>query len=260
MQIEDIEIKSFSYSGFSTDRVEKAPHIKTLPYLSIVQSKTGSYLIGIDGEKPQETGEGGFFIAPSRRLQTILHLKNEENGLFEARFAFFDVLVNGKYRLDDVMEFKLIADKNFAEKLNEVFDEYETAKNPCDKKICQYKILKCLTDKGNIREKCRNAELYRLMNYISKNYSKKITIRDMAEVMNMSESNLYAVFKKETGVSPNRYLTDYRLSVSVDMLIRGTDSIEHIAESVGINDRFYFSRIFKKKYLVSPAKYRKNSY
>ena len=88
---------------------------------------------------------------------------------------------------------------------------------------------------------------------------KNISLHDMANIMNMSESNLYAVFKKITETTPVQYLNNYRLSTANERLIKSNDSIANISESVGIADQFYFSKLFKKKYLLSPQMYRQST-
>ena len=50
-------------------------HIKSLPYISVVQATEGTYSISINGSSPLLTGEGGFFVAPSQATQKILHLQ-----------------------------------------------------------------------------------------------------------------------------------------------------------------------------------------
>lgn len=81
----------------------------------------------------------------------------------------------------------------------------------------------------------------------------------MANIMNMSESNLYAVFKKITETTPVQYLNNYRLSTSSERLINSNDSIANISESAGIADQFYFSKLFKKKNSLSPQMYRQST-
>lgn len=120
-----------------------------------------------------------------------------------------------------------------------------------------YQIIKHLLETAHEKSAVRNERLYVLTEFISRNYMKNITVHDMADVMNMSESNLYAVFKKAFEVSPVKYLNDYRLSAASEQLLQSNDSISSIAESVGIPDQFYFSKLFKAKYSMSPRQYRK---
>lgn len=69
---------------------------------------------------------------------------------------------------------------------------------------------------------------------------------------------LRKLFKKELGVTPHKYLNDKRLqtaaeSLSADFIEGG--SISEIARLCGFREPLYFSRMFKKKYGVSPTRY-----
>lgn len=257
MRIESIDIKFFYYNGFSTNSNDGVVHIKSLPYLSIVQSKVGSYSIKLDNGKEYQTGDGNSFIAPSIATQKITHFLNKNQSLFTARYMFLDVIVNKKYRFDDVFDMPVIMDKNSNKIFDALFDEYESAECICDKMRCLYSIIKHLINISAEKSVFRNKEIYPLVEFIRENYMKAITVSEMANILKMSESNLYAVFKKATGISPIKYLNNYRLSVASDLLVQTNDSIKNVAEKVGINDQFYFSKLFKAKYFEAPQQYRK---
>ena len=64
------------------------------------------------------------------------------------------------------------------------------------------------------------------------------------------------VFKKETGLTPLQYLTDKRLENAANNLaMNGGGSISEIAYQCGFSEPLYFSRLFKRKYGVSPRGY-----
>lgn len=256
MKIESIDIKNYFYTSFSMDTNDGIVHRKALPYLSIVQSKIGSYGIQIDDGKEFETGEGNFFIAPSVSTQKITHHLNKEKSLFCSRYIFLDIIINKKYRFDDVFDLPVIPSISF----DTAFDKYEQADNICDKMKCIYDIIKLLISVSTPKDIHRNSCLYPLINFMKTNYQRNISVSDMASVLNMSESNLYSVFKKSTGMSPLKYLNEYRLSVAAAYLLQTDDTIKEIAEKVGIDDPFYFSKLFKSKYHMPPQKYRKEQY
>lgn len=67
---------------------------------------------------------------------------------------------------------------------------------------------------------------------------------------------LIKLFKKELGVTPHKYLTDKRLRAAADWLtISQGNNISEIAHICGFKEPLYFSRLFKKKYGVSPSFY-----
>lgn len=66
-------------------------------------------------------------------------------------------------------------------------------------------------------------------------------------------------FKEEMGITPLEYLIKLRLSYAKQLLLQETYiSVVDVAEKCGFNDSFYFSKIFKQNYGVSPLNYRKS--
>lgn len=257
MKIESIDIKYFNFSGFASSSNDGVVHIKQLPYLSIAQSKIGSYGIKLDCGNEYSTGEGAFFIAPSHVTQKITHFTNKEINQFMARYVFLEVIINNTYHLDDVFDFPVVTDKESSEIFDQDFDSFESADNVCDQMCCLYNMIKHLLQISAEKITYRNSAIYPVIEFIKTNYPKSISVCEMADVIKMSESNLYAVFKKSTGSSPIKYLNEYRLSVACELLRHTDSSIKSIAETVGIPDQFYFSKLFKAKYLISPQQYRK---
>ena len=100
----------------------------------------------------------------------------------------------------------------------------------------------------------------RTINYIQQNYSKDITLTDVAQMNCVSAEHLSRSFKKETGVNFNEYVTLFRLQKAEYMLRNEPGrSVSHIAYAVGFNDSNYFSHKFKKLYGISPLKFRKGT-
>lgn len=66
------------------------------------------------------------------------------------------------------------------------------------------------------------------------------------------------LFKQELGVTPHRYLSDIRLqSAAENLALTDEDgsSISDIAHNCGFREPLYFSRMFRKRYGVSPSEY-----
>ncbi len=64
------------------------------------------------------------------------------------------------------------------------------------------------------------------------------------------------MFKKETGESFVAYLTDHRMERASRLLIETNEKSYMIARQVGYTDPNYFSYVFKRRFGVSPSKYR----
>ena len=95
------------------------------------------------------------------------------------------------------------------------------------------------------------------LDFINTNFSKPINVTDIANHVNLSRSRLYRVFMQQIFISPQQYLTEYRVREAIRLLERRTGSIKEIALSVGIEDPLYFSNLFKQVTGKSPKNYMK---
>lgn len=93
-----------------------------------------------------------------------------------------------------------------------------------------------------------------LLNYINENYSKEISLDKLSKNTYLSPVYLSKIFKEETGDSPINYLINIRLNKAKELLEEGSLTIKSIAKSVGYSDAYYFSKLFKKHFGISPSK------
>lgn len=94
---------------------------------------------------------------------------------------------------------------------------------------------------------------------IEKNYADKISIEELARVMNISTFHFCRVFKQTTGKTTTEYINDVRLEKAALCLEQEELNITEIALKCGFDSVNYFSRLFRKQYHISPTKFRENS-
>ncbi|MDZ5038610.1 helix-turn-helix domain-containing protein, partial [Clostridium perfringens] len=92
--------------------------------------------------------------------------------------------------------------------------------------------------------------------YINKNFNELITVSEISDILEIDRRRFSDVFKEVTGLSPVKYLTEYRLKEAKRLLKFSCYTISEIAEMTGYNDCFYFSKTFKKNVGICPRKYR----
>ena len=97
-----------------------------------------------------------------------------------------------------------------------------------------------------------------MLSFFEDHYSEKISLDQIAENMYLSPFYISKIFKSETGASPIRHLINIRLEKAKELLEKGeSGSIQEVANAVGYEDAYHFSKLFKKKYGISPSQARK---
>lgn len=99
--------------------------------------------------------------------------------------------------------------------------------------------------------------LKKALNFIQNNYMNKIYISDLAELLNMSEDNLFKFFKALTGKTPVSYINLYRIEAAKELLRDASIPLTEVCFSVGFENMSYFIKTFKKYKDCTPKEYRK---
>ena len=89
---------------------------------------------------------------------------------------------------------------------------------------------------------------------IFKEYDRRLSIDELAELCNVSKYYFCRLFKEEMGMTAVEYITKHRISLAEALLREGKKSIEEIAYLCGFEDISYFYRCYKKVKGVSPKK------
>lgn len=91
--------------------------------------------------------------------------------------------------------------------------------------------------------------------YIANNVSREITVEDIARHLNVCRSQLYRIFKQHLSISPQKYLTEFRIRSACTLMSSSNASVKDVALSVGFNDPLYFSSVFKRVTGKTPSEY-----
>lgn len=97
--------------------------------------------------------------------------------------------------------------------------------------------------------------IQKVVNYINQNYTKEISIDDLAEISGLSKFYFIRSFKKFTSVSPIDYIIKIRVSHAKFYLSTTDYKIKDIATLVGFNSSSALIRAFKKQMLLTPTEY-----
>lgn len=111
-------------------------------------------------------------------------------------------------------------------------------------------------DKGDEYKKKR---IEKIVNYIEKNYANKITLKDLAEKLYLTDSHLSRMIKKELKTGFRGYLTKVRLRHAVDDLTLTDKPLINVALDNGFSSQAMFNKVFKESYEMTPNEYRRET-
>jgi len=120
--------------------------------------------------------------------------------------------------------------------------------------ILLFQIDQTLNKNANRKE--QQVKFHALMESVSKQLQLPWTVKILAKKMHISEPQLYRLCKKETGMTPMKYLTHARLGYACYLLQYTHYNLEQIADTIGYADSASFAHRFKLHYKISPGRWR----
>ena len=108
----------------------------------------------------------------------------------------------------------------------------------------------------NYKREVEKSKIKASVDYIHQSYKKSdLSIKTVAEKSFMSEVYFRKLFKKEFGISPQKYIIDLRIQNAAGLISTGYYSLKEVACMSGYTDYKYFSVEFKRNMGVSPSEY-----
>lgn len=148
--------------------------------------------------------------------------------------------------------YRALGDELYVYSVYQLLEQYRDFAELLDR-LCQLLIEPEPT--SGEQPRITNSNFIQMMEYLNQNYTRDISTNDLAAHMHMDPGYLSRIFKRETGTTITRYLTDLRIHKSCQMLASGNYSISEAASATGFNDYFYFLKIFKKITGMTPRQY-----
>ena len=132
-------------------------------------------------------------------------------------------------------------------------------------KGCLYQMINIVYINNSIKEVQENfskssesiESIKKVIEFINKNYSNKISINDLAPIANMSKYHFIRTFGSIIGVSPVKYINMVRINEAASLLQSGCSNITEVANKCGYDNVSYFIKTFKTYKRETPYKYKK---
>lgn len=182
-------------------------------------------------------------------LQKQIHLEQLQNYVAES----FVLIIHSIFHNSDDIE--KVFGKDF-----QPFAEVLNCQNAND--IKQW-ILQCFNtlfmDPNIYLQYSYRPEIQFAITRIRESYSTHITLEQLAEEINISVFHFSRLFKSETGMTFNQFLTNYRINVATNLLMEGNYRIYEVGAMVGYSNIDHFIRCFKKIHQCTPKKFQRQN-
>ncbi len=188
-------------------------------------------------------------------------------GLYEAVAPLYHFgVLSGYLMMGQTLDTKEDSKAFVFEKASKYLDDKEYLKDVIDRipTTSKEQILSCvsimkicaeyisLSNRLNLTDSNLAHEIKK---YINQNYATKITLETLSNRFFYSKTTIMNTFKSTYNMSVNQYLQDTRLKHALPLLEQTDYSIHYISEKCGFSDQNYFSKVFSKKYGITPTTY-----
>lgn len=94
-----------------------------------------------------------------------------------------------------------------------------------------------------------------IITYLHKKINKKVSLDELADMVQLSPTYLSRAFKRSTGYSVIEFFNKMKIDKAKELILEGGMKIKEVAQTLGFTDEFYFSRIFKRVSGISPTEF-----
>lgn len=218
---------------------------------------------------------------PDARNYTLIHYVQSGQGVLYKNGRVFPVrageafLIRPHERMtytadsDDPWHYWWVGfDGALSDKFHELDDVFKYGENiieemiACrDDPLCEYKVTSLLfrmyaelMKPSSIRVNYAD----RVKDYVKALYMQSITVEEIALQINLDRRYLSRIFKQKTGKTIQEYIIFVRMRAAKEYMRQGM-SVEETSLLVGYDDRTNFSKMFKRKFGISPAEWKKQN-
>lgn len=107
----------------------------------------------------------------------------------------------------------------------------------------------------NRRKTYKDHVVTNVQKYINSHIEERLTLNDVAAVFGLSSNYLSALFKKTCNIGFSEYITQRKIARAKTLLLEQDMKIYEVADNLGFESAFYFSKVFKKVEGISPREY-----
>lgn len=140
----------------------------------------------------------------------------------------------------------------------EILDEYSNEEDTIfaasseDKLLDTLKQIFIVAVQKTFNKRIFRKEVCEALRYIEENICRKIFVPEIAKRVSLTDTYLCKVFKADVGKSIIDYINELKMKKAYELIESNNYLIKQAAAVVGIEDQFYFNRLFKKYFGITP--------
>jgi len=220
----------------------------------------GRGIVMLDG-KEYEAKAGDIYLLPAGHDHLYFSDKQNpwEKIWFNARGTLPEVLFR-EYNPGNLVVFKNAGGREYVEKIHEIgrSGAYLSDEKHRKAAVVLHELLQYLYDEFYGKKIYISEEADRMKRYLEEHISENISLKELGDIVYLSESQVVRCFIKVLGITPHEYSLNLKLEHAKKLLRNTRLMVREIAEYLGFCDEHYFSYLFKKKVGKTPLEYRKN--
>ena len=124
-------------------------------------------------------------------------------------------------------------------------------------KLIMSESLKATDSRFASSEQARVERIKKVIQHIEDNYFRKIRVRELADIIKMSEYHFCRFFKSMTSRTPIEYINQYRINRASGLLLGSNKKILEVCLETGFENFSYFIKKFKEYKKYTPSEFRK---
>ncbi|MBC3796889.1 AraC family transcriptional regulator [Acetobacterium tundrae] len=228
---------------------------------------TGGKGIIINRGKRYPIKEGMLFYISPEVYHSIDSDPEEPIYFFSVHFSFVRVgMQNGKWMIENEGEMLTLNAgqelkdyyriKNLFHKLVDSWDAKQAGYEFIAKTRLQQLLIAIYQNgKKQNQNSTTSLKMDKVIQYMHQNISRRVTLNELAELVQLSSTYLSRTFKVTTGYSVIEYFNKIKIDKAKELISEGDKKIKEVAEILGFTDEFYFSRVFKRIEGISPIEF-----
>ena len=240
--------------------------------LEVLYIEAGVGIVVVDNQQ-YTLRPGRIFIFPQGKLHKVT-VESSRSNIYKRNILHIDASVLTSY-FNAFNEFRVVLEnisatdsKAFVYDLGQsqdyirrMLDLYEVKYRSVSNKVEVMAVLllnlfQLFSEDAYVRTAATGKISSKIMRLIERDFRTRLTLKDIAENLDISQSYASRVFRKETGGTIQEYLLIRRVKYACDLLENTKLSVAQIAELAGFNHATYFIRCFKELLGCAPLRYR----